>query len=408
MNLPFLVCNEPPRTVASLLAWLAAHSDEIRAAMAFVSDGELIRSWLKKGLLVRLLVALQPPTDPYLLRRLLSSWPVTLEVRFYPPGFHSKVVILLKRGQPVFAQVGSSNFTRGGLLSNLETNVLLRSARQVQPVLEQFQQVWQNAAVLAPEDLDAYQAHFEATKSQRQRLARTQDVFERKSVMPRFGRTPSDRVFKEARDYLAFWKTVDEVVAIVRARSEREWPKVPVYLAVDHFWHWIVTIWDRKDLAAIRASPDLRSHALSRLFAQYAQWDKTNENYTGTSMKRNSDSLQQLLAPDKLRRLTKSQATEVYRRLHSGSQRSIRFSADQAFVSKNSLVDIRRALGYLLWSTDDVEKRISALLPGGPHHLAEFGPSAIQELLGWVIPERMPLRNDKADKALELLGYRFR
>ncbi|MEK7994069.1 MAG: phospholipase D family protein [Planctomycetota bacterium] len=408
MRIPFLVCNEPPRTVARLLARLAAHSDEIRAAVAFVSDDELIRSWLKKGLLVRLLVALQPPTDPYVLRRLLGSWPATLEIKFYPPGFHSKVVIFLDHGQPVFAQVGSSNFTGGGLFSNLETNVLLQSTRQVQPVLGQFQQAWQRAAVLSPDDLDKYQAYFEATKRQRREIAAVQVRFERKALVPRLRRVRPDRVVKEAKDYLAFWKTVDEVIGIVKPVSRREWPKVPVYLTVDHFWHWLVTIWDKQGITAIRSSTETRKKMLPRLFLQYARWDRSHDDYTRTDMKKNSDYLRCLLQTQKIRTLTKTQAREVYRGLHSGRLRSVRFSADRTFASNNALAQIRKALGYLLEPTGDVEKRISALLPGGRYHLVEFGPSAIQELLGWVSPERMPLRNDKADKALEMLGYRFR
>jgi len=34
-----------------------------------------------------------------------------------------------------------------------------------------------------------------------------------------------------------------------------------------------------------------------------------------------------------------------------------------------------------------------------------FGASNIQELIGWVRPKEMPLRNNKADRAREMLGY---
>ena len=88
--------------------------------------------------------------------------------------------------------------------------------------------------------------------------------------------------------------------------------------------------------------------------------------------------------------------------------RAKRFGANKTFTISNSLSDIKRAFNYLLWSEDDIQKRISSLLPRGPYHLKGFGKSNVQELIGWVHPDEMPIRNNKADKAVEMLGYRFR
>jgi hypothetical protein len=46
-------------------------------------------------------------------------------------------------------------------------------------------------------------------------------------VRPRIKSTVSGHEYKEARDYLAFWKAVDDVVRIVKNVSMREWPNVP-------------------------------------------------------------------------------------------------------------------------------------------------------------------------------------
>ena len=39
------------------------------------------------------------------------------------------------------------------------------------------------------------------------------------------------------------------------------------------------------------------------------------------------------------------------------------------------------------------------------YNLKFLGASGVQELLGLVNPARYPLRNQKADEAIELLGY---
>jgi len=88
--------------------------------------------------------------------------------------------------------------------------------------------------------------------------------------------------------------------------------------------------------------------------------------------------------------------------------RSTRFAAHKKFVKDNEILKIRKSLNYLLWSDDDIEVRIDRLIRGPKYKLAQFGPSNIQEIIGWVQPEKMPLRNNKADDALELLGYNFR
>lgn len=87
---------------------------------------------------------------------------------------------------------------------------------------------------------------------------------------------------------------------------------------------------------------------------------------------------------------------------------SERFDADQKFAHDNDIFKIRNSLNYLLWPEDDIAIRIHRLLHDKSYKLEIFGASKIQELIGWVNPEKMPLRNDKADNAVELLGYKFK
>ena len=65
-------------------------------------------------------------------------------------------------------------------------------------------------------------------------------------MLPRVRAARKGRILREATDYFGFWKVVNEIAGLVKPVSTKEWPGIPVYLTVDHFWHWIVGVWERK------------------------------------------------------------------------------------------------------------------------------------------------------------------
>jgi HKD family nuclease len=421
----FLVSNEQLK-VADGLSDLATKADKIQVGVAYLSSAEPVESWLKRGVPIQLVVALQPPTDARVVRTLINSFPVQLEAKFYSAGFHSKLLIFFRKGKPFCAQVGSSNLTGGGLRSNLETNVILREPKQLNELVGHFNNIWKGSLDLQPTDINHYQEHSDriaqdlARINQKQRKGR----FIRPSVSETNGapnraqgsggrkfeisQTPR-KVCKEARDYLQFWKSVDDVVKTCRTISKQEFPKMPLYLSVDHFWHWVVKVWDQKGLKQISGDSKTRANRLPYLFKEYAAWYKGSPNYKSSVANRNSNDLRKILSRNRLPALTKPLASSVYERLQSGRMLAKRFGANRTFTISNSLSDIKRAFNYLLWSEDDnIQERISSLLPRGRYHLKGFGKANVQELIGWVHPDEMPIRNNKSDKALEMLGYRFR
>jgi len=390
----FLVSNERTK-VGHNLSRIATSADKIHIAVAYLAAAKPVENWLKGGARVKLVVALQPPTNAGVLRTLVNSFPVHLEARFYSLRFHSKMFILFRGRVPICAQVGSSNLTNGGMYSNLETNVILHNPKQLKELAEHFRSVWDASVDLEPKDIDAYEQYCNRTKEDLSRIRRKQEEFEHRVVRPRIKSAVGGHEYKEARDYLAFWKAVDDVVRVVKSVSMKEWPSVPLYLAVDHFWHWLVKVRNKDPRERIGADPKLRAKRLPELFTAYAHWDKSSSKYT-SGMKKNSDYLRGILAMNRLPKL------------NSGHMRTKRFGADRTFANANTLTRIKRAFAYLLWSEADITERISELLPGGRYRLIGFGASNIQELIGWVHPTEMPLRNNKADNALEMLGYRFR
>src|SRR5690348_3563607 len=122
---PFLVSNETCKT-SGALSRCGEKADRVDVAVAYLSSSEPLRTWLANGLPIKLVIALQPPTDANVVRSLTNAYPKRLEPKFYSAGFHSKLFIFYRDGKPFCAHVGSSNLTNGGLNSNLETNVFLR------------------------------------------------------------------------------------------------------------------------------------------------------------------------------------------------------------------------------------------------------------------------------------------
>lgn len=400
---PFLISNSDSSSVNEFILRISESADEIRLAVAYFSHSDLIDRWLQKKMRLSFVVALQPPTSPDLLRRLLHAG---LESRFYDSRFHSKLYLFYHSSQPFAALVGSANFTSGGLLNNIETNVFLTESSQLDELVQQFKSIWDGAASLSPPDVERYQQFCRETQQEREKIQNGYATFERQKVTPRFSRARKRVTSKEGRDYLAFWKRVDEVKGIVGQIAETEYPRTPAYLVIDHFWHWIVKIWDQQNIQKIATDANYRREILPVLFRQFIEYDKGGENWNG-SLNERATFFQSVLSSESIQKLSREDARQIYSRMHSGRARSQRFGADEKFVKENSIERIRTSLNYLLWSQDDIDQRISTLLIDSRVKLKQFGSSNVQELLGCVHSE-LPIRNDKADKAVEMLGYNFR
>jgi hypothetical protein len=112
-----------------------------------------------------------------------------------------------------------------------------------------------------------------------------------------------------------------------------------------------------------------------------------------------------LLSESHIDKLTLDEARQIYANLHSGNFRARRFGGDEKFVTENTIQKIKASFKYLLYSNDEIDLRIHNLCYNPDYKLNQLKSSGTQELLGWVSPEKYPLRNDKADAALELLGF---
>ena len=76
----------------------------------------------------------------------------------------------------------------------------------------------------------------------------------------------------------------------------------------------------------------------------------------------------------------------------------------KVFTSENDLKQIQKVISYLLHGQDDFIKRMGTCIFDESYSINQIGRSAVQELLGWVNKEDIPICNGRTVKALRYLG----
>ena len=105
------------------------------------------------------------------------------------------------------------------------------------------------------------------------------------------------------------------------------------------------------------------------------------------------------------KKINKKEALEIFMTLHSTQSRSVRFNHDHEFVRNNNIEKINTSIRHLIDEEIELGTRISDLI-NGDYKLSYFGDSAVREFNGWMYPDKYPIRNEKSDKALAILGFR--
>ena len=75
------------------------------------------------------------------------------------------------------------------------------------------------------------------------------------------------------------------------------------------------------------------------------------------------------------------------------------------FFAANNGKRIRRSLAYLLHGKDDIVERMANLIFHPDYSLTQFGRSNVQELVGWVNKEELPVVNSRTTKIMHFFGF---
>lgn len=398
-----IVTNNGTRYLKHLLAEYGDKADQIRVVTAFFSDTNFIINWLDNSKRVDLLVSLRPPTNYYSLKTVYPK--IGINIQFLGDELHSKFFIFYRNENPFACIIGSSNFTAGGLHKNLETNAILSDTKYLNEIEKHFANLWEQSFLLQPTDLEAFKKVFDNFQKRAEKTEKEQSELQKKILTGRIIRKKKTKVGKEAKQYFAFWRVVDDVKEMVNDISAKEYPNVLVYISIDHFWHWVMTVWNKENRPKPTSSN--RKSAIPKLFKEYCDWDKNNSSYTEQMAKTSRTLFAKLLSENNIDKLSEDEAQKIYSNLHSGAMRTRRFGSDKLFVQENHIKNIRVSLKYLLYSNDELDLRIHNLCANPDYKLSQFKSSGTQEIIGWVSPDKYPIRNKKADDALKLLGFKL-
>jgi hypothetical protein len=77
----------------------------------------------------------------------------------------------------------------------------------------------------------------------------------------------------------------------------------------------------------------------------------------------------------------------------------------KAFLAANDPRRTRESLIYLLYGPGALEQRMANLIYNAAYKLNEFGQSNVQELVGWMNNEELPVMNGRTTKVLRYLGF---
>ncbi|HDS5351853.1 TPA: alcohol dehydrogenase, partial [Enterobacter asburiae] len=80
----------------------------------------------------------------------------------------------------------------------------------------------------------------------------------------------------------------------------------------------------------------------------------------------------------------------------------------EEFSTSNDIAQIKKTIIYLLYGKGDIIKRMSDCIYNEEYKLNAFGQSNVQELIGWINKENLPVINGRTTKVLRYFGFDIR
>jgi hypothetical protein len=315
-------------------------------------------------------------------------------------GVHAKVYIFDEQ-----AVVTSANLTETAFTKRHEIGVYL-DHNEASEAIKRFEHWW---GLCSP---DLTEEGVVAWKPAESPFSDEQEGLSLKTLWP-LPSKPDDSLFKEPeqashkkfKSYQQFISSYKELAAGY-SQVQRLWDDAPLFLEVDSFLNFLFhTAPGQPSFAFYEAneprplSPVERGFEIETHAAAYKTWALTqqDERWRETF----SSLIRGLLAKDRIDTLTIEEAKKVVDCLNCMNARQLnKFKFLQP--RNNDIGKIRSAWKELLFGGDSVEKRMQNC----DASLHSFGPSSVQELLGWFFPEAFPIRNTNSDAGLRFFGFR--
>jgi hypothetical protein len=394
-----------------------AKSCDVFIAAAFFTHADTITRLADKGCRVKLIVRLGYPTMPSALKTILNKERV--QIRFVNDrSFHPKLYIFM--GSCVI--VGSSNLTDSALKTNQEVNIAIGTEdSRYDELVSIFSDWWDQAKVLNAERLkeyseiyDRYRKNADPSDQIEEELQKKQGKAMIKNINRGDAKPSKSEIYLEGyrSDYQGFhdaFMTVERIYKTVGRRHQED--SLPLRLEIDSFFSFLRDKKAQKD--SYLHAPLLQGDELeSKVKENIEEWLKTPYPWLDDEIVPNRYPviIKIFGSPESIENATFDELVEALSVCHSfkDAQRFYHGGHDthvKEFNQKNDLKQIKRTLAYLLFSGGDFISRMGRCIFDPAYKLNEFGRSNVQELLGWVNNENIPICNNRTLRSVRWLGF---
>jgi HKD family nuclease len=393
----------------------------IYIASAFFTEIDVIDELVRNNCRIRIIVRLGFPTSPVALKHLLRH--KNIEARFYiSHEFHPKLYIF--GDSKIF--VGSANLTKAALSKNQEIMIgLTPNDSKFQKLFSLFSDYWQEAKVLTTEEVEKYE---KVHKAYKEKLEAVNDFdhavenvlgnhnfpnIERYEARPQNSDLFIENFLKTHQESTNAFNKIQEVYEKKGRKVNGE--LIPLRLEIDSFIsfvrsrHAVKETWLNQELGW----NDNNKNLLNKLIDEWMNIDWPY--FEETIVQINYPLINKILgSAHTINQATGDEIVDALCVAHSFYDR-LRFfkgglsTLKETFLNENELDKIKSTLIYLLHDENTrIGKRMADCIYNPDYKLNEFGQSNVQELIGWMNNENMPVINGRTTKILRYFGFDVR
>lgn len=397
-----------------------AEEQDIYIATAFYTEYEIIEQMTKQNCHVKLIVRLGFPTNPDALRKALNN--NNVDVRFFTSNsFHPKLYIFGSTN----ALVGSANLTQAAIQTNQEIIINLQSDDpRFHDLQNLFEEYWEQASVLNMEVIKQYESIYtkarQAAKLVREFDDSVVDLLGNKTFKNiDWGKTKHSKesLFYESysKSYQVTTTAFNHIIDEYKKKNRKvDDNAIPLRLEVDSFFSFVRDNFADKDKwkdVPIGWNSERKKHLLSLvdewLITDWPHFEKTIVNKNYPLIKKT------FISPDSINAASYDQIVESLCVLHAFYEQ-LRFhkggleTLKSDFKSSNDITKVKATLNHLLFGKGNIIKRMSDCLHNPKYQLKIFGESTVQELVGWMNNEELPVINGRTTKVLRYFGFKVK
>lgn len=393
---------------------------DIFIASAFFTEFNVIDSLLEKGCHIRIIVRLGFPTSPFALEKLLSH--KNVEARFFTNNsFHPKLYIF---GDSSLL-VGSANLTNAALLTNQEVMVSLNSEdHRFEELTSLFSNYWESANVLSKEAIKDYKNIYNKySKLSSQIISLDNEVLDKIGDINYSNINRGKKHISQSSIFLESYRKsyqtsvyAFECIEEIYSSFQRKVPEeqIPLRLEIDSFFSFVRDCYATQEtwLAQPLGWTDMQKSHLRTLVNEWLStpWEHFEERIVPINYPLIYNVFK---SPDSIEQSNAGEIVDALCVLHSFHDR-LRFykggldTLIEEFSTSNDISQIKKTITYLLYGKGDIIKRMSDCIYNDEFKLNAFGQSNVQELIGWINKENLPVINGRTTKVLRYFGFDVR